>query len=153
MTPPQPTYPIPFMANKLKPDYVPREELQGIIGHFLTRDDRAAITSALQGAGGYGKTTIAQAVCYDPRIWGKFSGGILWVTLGESPPDARAQLLDLYRLLTKSELNLTEINAIKAALNQALEDRPVLLVIDDLWRPEHLTPFLLNCTLLITTRH
>ena len=49
------------------------------------REEPVAITAALKGAGGYGKTTLAQALCHDQRIRDVFDDGILWVTLGENP--------------------------------------------------------------------
>ena len=44
-----------------------------------------AITTALQGAGGYGKTTLAIALCHDDRVIDAFDDGILWVALGQHP--------------------------------------------------------------------
>ena len=44
-----------------------------------------AITAALRGAGGYGKTTLARALAHDPDIAGAYFDGILWVELGEKP--------------------------------------------------------------------
>ena len=38
--------------------------------------------SALQGAGGFGKTTLAAALCHDDDVKLAFGDGILWVTLG-----------------------------------------------------------------------
>nr|MCU0500135.1 NB-ARC domain-containing protein [Anaerolineae bacterium] len=146
----------PMMVEPLKSDFVPRPELDQVIGALIRSEQGSVgITSkhALRGAGGYGKTTIAQAVCHNEQIRAKFKDGILWVRLSESPPDARPQLLGLLYLLTGIKLDSTDINAIKTELDQVLQDRSVLLVVDDAWRSEHLTPFLLNCTLLITTRN
>ncbi|MCU0499933.1 MAG: NB-ARC domain-containing protein, partial [Anaerolineae bacterium] len=146
----------PFMAAPLKGDFIPRAEIGKVIGALLKSDQpRAALTGkwALRGAGGYGKTTCAQAVCYDPSIRAKFSGGVLWVQLSETPPDPKAQLLGLLYLLTGSAPDSIATEALKTALNAALRDRPVLLVVDDLWEAHHLNPFLLDCTLLITTRN
>ncbi|MGX1777344.1 NB-ARC domain-containing protein [Nocardia brasiliensis] len=36
----------------------------------------------LHGGGGFGKTTIAAAMCHHPRIVERFPDGVLWVTLG-----------------------------------------------------------------------
>src|SRR5262245_54350984 len=61
-----------------------------------------AITTALQGGGGFGKTTLAQAICHDPRINQAFPSAILWLTLGQTP-----QLIELLnsqiRLFEKNE--------------------------------------------------
>jgi hypothetical protein len=59
------------------------------------REDTIAITAALRGAGGYGKTTLAKALCHDERILEAFCDGILWVTLGESPGDLTGRVKDL----------------------------------------------------------
>ena len=44
-----------------------------------------AITAALHGAGGYGKTTLAKALAHDEDIIEAYFDGILWVELGEEP--------------------------------------------------------------------
>ena len=49
-----------------------------------------SITTSLRGAGGFGKTTLAKALCLDEQIREAFDDGILWVTLGEHP-DLRAR--------------------------------------------------------------
>jgi NB-ARC domain len=48
-------------------------------------DAVAAITAALRGAGGYGKTTLAKALAHDPDIQDAYFDGILWAVLGEKP--------------------------------------------------------------------
>src|SRR6266566_9198682 len=79
---------VPFMVEDLPADYVPRpREFNALIEKLLDqqREEPAAITAALRGAGGYGKTTMAKAICHDERIQEAFDDGILWVTLGENP--------------------------------------------------------------------
>ena len=76
------------MAKVPPDDFVARpQEFEALKRHILygQRDRPTPITVALHGAGGYGKTTLAQALCYDPEIQEAFSNGILWVTLGEWP--------------------------------------------------------------------
>jgi hypothetical protein len=82
--------------------YVARREYQSILEHLLgAAGDRkkgvvGIATTALRGAGGFGKTTIAQALCHDERVQGAYPGGILWVTMGDQLGDsdrlARVQL-------------------------------------------------------------
>ena len=45
-------------------------EFEKLIGKLLNakREEPIAITAALRGAGGYGKTTMARAICHDERI-------------------------------------------------------------------------------------
>ena len=40
------------------------------------------ITTAVHGAGGFGKTTVAKMVCADRRVLRRFRGRVYWVTLG-----------------------------------------------------------------------
>ena len=74
------------MLEDLPPDYVVREEeLEKLRAALLdpAREEPVAITAALKGAGGYGKTTLARALGHDEQIQDAFTDGILWVTLGE----------------------------------------------------------------------
>ncbi len=47
--------------------------------------ERRSVKTALQGAGGYGKTTLAIALCHDDRVIDAFDDGILWFALGQHP--------------------------------------------------------------------
>ncbi|MBO9309046.1 MAG: hypothetical protein J7551_04595, partial [Chloroflexi bacterium] len=54
----------PFMVGSLPSDFVMRaEEFEQIVSALLSeqRENPVAITAALRGAGGYGKTTLAMA--------------------------------------------------------------------------------------------
>ena len=82
---------VPFMAGSVPEDFVPRPaEFQAIKSQLLTPDleEPVALTAALRGAGGYGKTALARALCHDDDIQNAFDDGILWVTLGEKPSAA-----------------------------------------------------------------
>ena len=41
------------------------------------------ITTALRGGGGFGKTALAQKLCFDERVQETYPDGILWTTMGE----------------------------------------------------------------------
>ena len=56
---------VPFMAEDLPGDFVPRPgEFNQLVAYLLDqqREEPVAITAALRGAGGYGKTTLAKAL-------------------------------------------------------------------------------------------
>jgi hypothetical protein len=79
---------VPFLAPDLPPGFVERPREFGRLRALLLdadRGDPVAITTALQGAGGFGKTTLATALCHDEDVITAFDAGILWVTLGETP--------------------------------------------------------------------
>ncbi len=148
---------IPFMAEPPPPDFVPRpHEFNSLISNLLSQHDSpVAITTALRGAGGYGKTTLAKAVCADARVREAFPDGVLWVTLGERPGELIGKVMDWIEALTGERPGFTGIDAAKAALAGALGERKCLLVIDDAWNESHLRPFLHGgqyCARLITTR-
>lgn len=126
--------------------------------HYLLDEKRAepiAITAALRGAGGYGKTTLARALCHDERVQEAFDDGILWVTLGEQPGNLVNKVEDLIYALNHEKPGYASLDAASARLVELLADRDILLVVDDAWNSIHLKPFLQGgkrCARLITTR-
>jgi WD40 repeat protein len=150
---------VPFMVEDLSEDFIPRpEEFDRLISQLLDadREEPVAITAALRGAGGYGKTTLAQAICHDEGVQFAFEDGILWVTLGQRPGDLTAKVNDIIEILTDKRPGFTEIQPATARLTELLADRDILFVIDDVWNRAHLNPFLQGghrCARLITTRN
>ena len=150
---------VPFMAEDLPPDFVERPaEIERLLSLFLAgkRNEPAAITVALSGAGGFGKTVLARALCHNERIQDVFEDGILWVTLGANPGDLTGRIADLINVLSGERPTFVSLDAATNRLVELLADRVVLLVIDDVWNSEHLRPFTLGgprCARLITTRN
>lgn len=152
-----------FAPPPLPPDYVHRPAAhEAVVERLLpgtVSDEPQAVgitTTALTGAGGFGKTTLAQAICNDARLIEAFPDGILWLTLGERP----GNLLDLVNRLTTylSGSLATEANLVDAhqALAASTETQRLLFVVDDVWQAEHARPFLINrpgCVILLTTRN
>ncbi|SQE00682.1 WD-40 repeat protein [Parafrankia sp. Ea1.12] len=111
----------------------------------------------LAGAGGFGKTTLAAAVCGSTRIARRFGGGVLWVTLGESLAGAHLadRINDLSEALSGVRPTLSDPEQAGFRLGELLGAEPRLLVLDDVWRRAQLRPFLQGgpgCVRLITTR-
>src|SRR6266704_1304172 len=150
---------VPFMVEELPDNFIDRpDEFEALINLLLDtqREEPVAITAALRGAGGYGKTTMARAVCHDERIQEAFDDGILWVTLGEHPGNPVEKIRDLISMLSREPATFTGIEAAIARLAELLADRDILLVIDDVWDEAHLRPFTQGgkrCARLITTRN
>ena len=116
-----------------------------------------AITAALRGAGGFGKTALANALCHDPEIEDAFSDGILRVVLGEKPEDLVGRIAELIEIVTGERPGVTHHGGGQGEARRSLDDRRCLLVIDDAWREQDLAPFLHRgprdqTTRLITTR-
>jgi WD40 repeat protein len=151
----------PMMAPEPPADFVARpREIEELKRALLdekgdARGGVTAITAALKGAGGYGKTTLAKALAYDPDVQEAFFDGVLWVELGVQPSNLVGTVIDLIERITGERPVLEKIHAAAAALGETLGDRRFLLVIDDAWHPADLQPFLhggSRTTRLVTTR-
>ncbi len=116
-----------------------------------------ALTTALIGAGGYGKTTLANAICRDDDVRFEFSDGILRVEIGQERNDVIALVTDLIEKLAPDGKRPGFADVVTASehLGELLGESRILLVIDDVWREAQLKPFLRggpNCVRLVTTR-
>jgi len=149
------------MANPLPAEFVRRPaEFDALMRLLLAqnRESPVAITAALSGAGGYGKTTMATAICHDQQIRNTFKDGILWVTLGQSASQLTLinEITALSRHLSGERESFTGLNEATNRLIELLGERDLLLVIDDVWNLDHARPFLQGgprCARLITTRN
>jgi WD40 repeat protein len=146
----------PFMAPAMPEGYIARREEFGKLKASLldAKGNAVAISAALRGAGGFGKTVLAQALVHDDDIQDVFHDGVLWVTLGERP-SLVAKLADLLETLTGESQGFTEVSAAANKLRELLAERRCLLVIDDVWSEGHLRPFMEGAPFtarLITTR-
>jgi hypothetical protein len=150
---------VPFMADDLPADFVPRPAPFDRLISLLrdrAREEPLAVTAALSGARGYGKTTIARAVCHDDRVQEAFDDGVLWVTLGQEPGDLTAKLVDLIEVLSGERPGFQGQEPAIGRLKELLADRDILIVVDDVWNAAHAAPFLqggARCARLITTRN
>jgi WD40 repeat protein len=153
----------PFMVEDLPGNFVARPKEFGTLISLLLNADRGepvAMTAALRGAGGFGKTTLARALCHDERIQEAFDDGILWVTLGENPGALKSKVLDFVEVLSGVRPGF-DVEAASTRLAELLTGRDILMVIDDVWDAAHLAPFLRDpketkdrrCARLITTRN
>jgi WD40 repeat protein len=154
-TAPEPP-PPPFMVESLEGFVERPKEFERLIEYLLDegRKTPVAITAALRGAGGYGKTTLARAICHDVRVRQAFPDGILWVTLGQTP-NVLGGLRKLYAAMTGQRPDFIDIEDAANALAAQLMGRTCLIVVDDVWHPAHLRPLLRggeHCARLITTR-
>lgn len=92
-----------FQARDLPKGYVPRPKAFDAIKHLLLNhqgNQTTAITTALRGADGFGKTTLALALCHNTEIQAAFPDGILWVELGEQLPRALVKERDSTKSVT-----------------------------------------------------
>jgi WD40 repeat protein len=122
------------------------------------RGATVGITTAVHGAGGFGKTTVAKLVRADRRALRRFGGRVHWVTLGRDVrKDALArQVNDLIAQVQPDRpVTFTDVRQAGEHLAAVLAAGPPrLLVLDDVWFEEQVAAFPTagRCARLVTTR-
>lgn len=148
---------IPFMVPDLPEGFVERPDEFDRVRRLLidsTGGDILPKTVVIHGPGGFGKTTLAIAVCRDDEVNETFFDGILWVTIGEQPAGFES-LSELYAALTGERPGFVNQEDVIVELARRTGDVHCLVVIDDVWNTAHLRPLLRatkGWTRLVTTR-
>src|SRR5262249_49761021 len=91
---------------------------------------------AVCGMGGAGKSVLAIAVARDERIRGHFTGGILWVTVGQKDAGTEAKATALQAGLAArlgAPLGVATVEEGRQHLRVLLAHRACLIVLDDVW--------------------
>lgn len=113
------------------------------------------VLTAIRGWPGVGKTTVAAQLAHDIDVANKFPDGILWVSLGPAP-NLLSELATWGRALgTEDILQAKTLEEARTQLTALLRHKRMLLIVDDVWEPEHAVPFQVGgsgCAMLITTR-
>ncbi len=146
----------------LLPPFKPN--LHPIIGRAgLIADICAALSAgervlALIHLPGVGTTTLAAQIAKNAELATLFPDGILWAYLGLNP-DLRGQLRKWADALGVPEPRMKDFETLqqwREAVNSAIGERRLLLVIDDAWDSETAAQFMLGgdgCAWLLTTRY
>ena len=145
---------VPFHAEPPPPHYVDRAEFAPLRQRLLERGAGGPAMSALIGMGGSGKSTLARALAHDPTVRARFLDGVLWVTLGQEAAPLEA-LVDRLHALGDHDFRATTVEAATQRFGDVLQDKAMLLVLDDAWFVEDVGPFRCGgpgCHVLITTR-
>jgi WD40 repeat protein len=121
----------------------------------------ALTTVRLQGAGGFGKTTLAAQICRRADIRARFPGGLAWITVGAGSQGQGAALADKFNSLARLPVeppptfNDPDL-AGRDLIRRLARFPPSLLVIDDVWTAEQLVSLdwggAPQCRRLVTTR-
>lgn len=150
---------VPFTAPELPAHFVQRPvEFEQLVSLLLDerRSNPVAITTALQGAGGFGKTTLAIALCHDDRLKDAYDDGCLFIQFSDQP-DVLNLLLDQIELLSGERPGVTDINLAASRFRELLDDRDMLVVLDNVWSTSDANPFYqrsekTHAAFVITTR-
>jgi WD40 repeat protein len=142
----------------LPPHFVPRPELVERVRQEILQEGTSSISLvAIRGSGGIGKTVLAQAVCHDEVVQDAFPDGVLWVRVGKSPSSEHLcqQIRELAKALADALEAYDTLQGCQNQLRSVLQDKAVLIVLDDVWDPNHVQFFqgdAPRCCLLLTTR-
>lgn len=144
----------PFQAPRLPEFFVPRPEFSDRLKADLLADGQSAQFRAMvvHGLPGVGKSTSVAAFARQTRE--HFHHGILWAYLGQEP-DITSLLSGWIQALGDYGFRTTNPDVAAGHLRSLLEGKTVLLVIDDVWSPDHSRPFLAGgaqCRAIVTTR-
>jgi len=153
----------PFQAPPLGDSYIERELiLQDLKRRLLPVPDgqgKRVTRAILHGPPGVGKTIMASAFANDEDVGAVFPDGVLWVSLGEIP-DLLLRLTEWGRAISDPQVppqGYPDIETAIGRLRSLMHDRAYLLVVDDVWNPEHVEQgFLIGgprCLLLVTSRN
>ncbi|MEU1465844.1 NB-ARC domain-containing protein [Streptomyces sp. NPDC005727] len=152
--------PPPPPAMAVAEWFVDRAQTRAAAVALCRGGQAVGITTSLWGAGGFGKTTLANAVCAHRRVRRRFRSRIYPVTIGR---DVRgraavtAKVAEVTRFITGDTTEFDDPDLAGAHLGRLLDQRTrTLLVLDDVWEAEQLEPFLKGgrrCVRLVTTRN
>jgi len=142
---------------------VAREQERAAVAALVSRRSRggAATVAGLYGGGGFGKTTVALRVGANNRVRRHFRGRVYKVTVGRgvrTGPQIAQLVADVSESISGKKAEAAGGDPLRAGagLGRLLGRRPrTLLVLDDVWEPEQLAPFLIGapqCVRLVTTR-
>ena len=116
------------------------------------------VTTALEGRGGFGKSTLAAMIAQDPDVQDAFLDGVFWVPIGREPGSGLSALqrtIDKFRPPDKPQVAYTELQDATEELRRVAAHRDALIILDDVWTKSDLNPFLHaagQAALLVTTR-
>ena len=116
--------------------YIPRLQLLESTTNAIMSgkiDVTMSTTVTLTGMGGFGKTTMAKALCHQPIIKKYFLDGFLWIKLGQHPPNPEMKLSQLYDQLTNVKLQGNFSPAEKLYCYVTNNLKRLLVIIDDVW--------------------
>ncbi|MCB8978881.1 MAG: hypothetical protein H6657_15805 [Ardenticatenaceae bacterium] len=141
----------PFQAIPALPYFVGRHGLIKQIEEILLSDPTSR-TCCLQGMAGVGKTALAAQMAY--RLRPHFPDGVLWANLHRSDP--MTVLSAFAHAYGQDVSRYKDLDSRSQMVRQLLADKRLLIILDDVWHGQDITPLLPPSTgetaVLITTR-
>ncbi|WP_053736290.1 NB-ARC domain-containing protein [Nocardia sp. NRRL S-836] len=153
--------PVTPVPRQLPPDvthFTGRTAELGVLDGLLTGQARTVVISAIAGAGGVGKTSLA--VHWAHGVRDRFADGQLYVNLrgfSPEPPMSAAQVLTgfLTALGVPGRAVPRDLDAMTALYRSLLADRRMVVLLDNAASAEQVRPLLPGsptCVVLVTSR-
>jgi tetratricopeptide (TPR) repeat protein len=159
--------PVPPLGSLRSTPHLPahflvrRNEIARVV-KTITSDIRTPIvvtsaeqTAALEGMAGVGKSVLAAAVARASETRRAFEHGVVWLRLGQIP-DLLQKIRELGLALGDEERHYKYLETARGNLQQLLQNKVCLIVLDDVWEVAQVEPFQgalgPRCRLLITSR-
>ena len=145
-------------APPLPINYLERSDALDNLRNAVITDDsnRHIALTALKGMGGIGKTVLAQALCHDEVVQQAFPDGVIWSTAGKEPThDLVTRMREVGKALRDDLSRYDNDLACRNQHRTTIRNKAALIVVDDVWRPGDVEPFLAEspCSrVLFTTR-
>jgi hypothetical protein len=147
------TFPVWHVPYPRNPNFTGRSEVIARIEKELRSGQAAAVTQAIAGLGGIGKTQLALEYCYRQAS----SYQVVWWIRAESKETRMADLGALAERLRLAPVDKSDFSSSVGAVIEWLNRTPGwLLIFDNVERPEdleHLLPVAGRGHILITSRH
>lgn len=152
---------VPVPTEQVPKTYVDRPELtQAVLAALLDETEvqsGRAVIAAIHGLGGIGKTTLAASIAWHSSVAARYPDGRLWLTLGQESRDSLTILTDWLAKLGHPDKKPKSEAEARGDLASILQDKAVLVVIDDVWPSTAMVAEMLmvpatRSSYLITTR-
>jgi hypothetical protein len=138
--------------------YVARDGVAADLRRYLLSESATTAgiltLTAVRGLGGVGKSTLVRALCHEPAVRRRYPDGILWAELNQEP-NLLERLTEWLEVLGDAASRPTSVSAATTRLRVLLDERAVLLVVDNVWQAMHVEPFRVTGArgrLVVTTR-
>ena len=147
----------PVIAPKLPPNFLERSKELDDLRQLVTKNEanQDVGLTAVHGMGGIGKSVLVSALCHDPDVQKAFPDGVIWVSVGRNPISLVDQMKTIGVALGDRPPYYTSPEASAGRLSEILATRAVLIVLDDVWKAQHVRKFQFDapkCHIVFTTR-
>lgn len=116
-----------------------------------------SVAAVITGASGFGKTTLAKALCHDPQIIKSFQDGFIFIELGLKATNPVSNLNKLYSHLTSKQLEQDNLESVVMELRHTTGAyfHNLLVILDDVCEADDAIPYVKafsNCSVVLTTQ-